>query len=107
MLAKNIKKVIIVILFILLYKNMIKKDCKTNSGDPVHIKLKIWGTAIVWPKGQVVIPKEIRDNLNIKPWDSILFIYTWDNSHVWIIKNDNLQTILDFVAAQGIKVEIN
>ena len=86
---------------------MTNKDCKTVNGKPVHIKLKIAWTAIVGPKGQVVIPKDVRENLDINPGDSILFIYSGDPWHVWIIKNDNLQSVIDYVQTHGIKIDIN
>lgn len=36
--------------------------------------MKLHWTTTVWPKWQVVIPKEVRDLLNISPWDSITIV---------------------------------
>lgn len=33
--------------------------------------VKLLWTTTVWPKGQIVIPKELRDKLNLKSWDSM------------------------------------
>lgn len=79
----------------------------TKKEDPLHIKIKIWGTSTVWPKWQVVIPKEIRDELWINPGDGILFVYNPDKSHVWFIKNENLQSIIDYVTSRWITIDIN
>lgn len=73
----------------------------------LHFKIKIWWTSTVGPKGQVVIPKEIRNEMNINPWDSILFVYNPEKFHVWFIKNENLQSVIDYANSRWITIDIN
>lgn len=79
----------------------------TNWKDKLHIKLKIVWTATLWPKWQVVIPKEARDWLDLNPWDGILFVYSPDNKHLWIVKNESLKNILDYVSSRWIQIDID
>ncbi len=67
-------------------------------------KMKLHWTTTVWPKGQVVIPKEVRDLLNIKPGDSITII-TKDNKAIAMIKNEDIKDFFDFVKSEGIELE--
>lgn len=67
-------------------------------------KMKLHWTTTVWPKGQVVIPKEVRDLLNIKPGDSITII-TKDNKAIAMIKNEDIKYFFDFVKSEGIELE--
>lgn len=58
--------------------------------------MKMWGTVTVGPKGQIVIPKEVRDLLDINPWDSLVTISKWDVA-VGFIKNSDMQSIMDYM----------
>ncbi|HEX6416043.1 MAG TPA: AbrB/MazE/SpoVT family DNA-binding domain-containing protein [Candidatus Saccharimonadales bacterium] len=44
-----------------------------EDSDKKHIELM--GTVTVGPKGQVVIPVEVRDKMNIKPGDKLIALY--------------------------------
>lgn len=58
--------------------------------------MKLFWTTTVWPKGQIVIPKEIRDKLNILPWDSMTVVLK-DDKFIWIIKNENMKELLEYL----------
>ena len=65
----------------------------THSCD---MSMKMWGNVTVGPKGQIVIPKEVRDLLDIHPWDSLVTISKW-NIAVWFIKNGDMQSIMEYM----------
>ena len=47
------------------------------------LNLKIYGVTTVWPKGQVIIPKERRKVLNVKEWEEFKIVLV-DNTAFWI-----------------------
>lgn len=57
--------------------------------------IKLHGTVTVWPKGQVVIPKEVRDTLGIEPGDSLITITKQDRV-VGFLKMD-LQDFMQYM----------
>lgn len=58
--------------------------------------IKLFWTTNVWSKGQIVIPKEIRDKLNINPWDSMSIILK-DDKFIWLIKNQDLTELMEYI----------
>jgi AbrB family looped-hinge helix DNA binding protein len=51
-----------------------------------EIGLKLCSIVTLWPKWQIVIPKEIRDAVNLKQWDNmVMFLKAW--KFIWLIKN--------------------
>lgn len=69
------------------------------------MSLKIRWTVTIWPKWQIVIPKDARDALDIKPWDNMLVLYSLEKKHIWIVKNNDLQKIIDYARAEWVKIE--
>lgn len=69
-----------------------------------NCKIKLCWTTTIWPKGQLVIPKEIRDKLNINPWDSMTIILK-DDKFIWILKNEDINELLEFIKNEWIKIE--
>ncbi len=67
------------------------------------IDLKVVATTTVWPKGQIVIPKEIRDKLNIKSWDTmVVLIKNW--KYIWLVKNDDIWDLMKYVTSEWVKL---
>jgi len=67
-------------------------------------KMRLHWTATIWPKWQIVIPKEVRDLLDISPWDSVTIISKEDKA-VAIIKNEELSTLFEYAKSEGIDLE--
>ena len=63
------------------------------------IDLKVVWTTTVWPKWQVVIPKEIRDKLDINPWDNMVVLMK-DWKYVWLVKNENIWDLMKFITSE-------
>ena len=58
--------------------------------------IKMCGSVTVWPKWQVVIPKEVREMLNIQPGDSLVVIVKAEKA-VGMIKSENIPDMIDYI----------
>lgn len=67
-------------------------------------KMKLHWTATIWPKWQIVIPKEVRELLKMSPWDSVTII-SKDNKALVIIKNEELSQLLEYIKSEWITLE--
>jgi AbrB family looped-hinge helix DNA binding protein len=63
------------------------------------IKLEVVWTTSVWPKGQIVVPKNLRDKLNINPWDKMVVLLK-DDKYIWLVRNDDMKGITEFVSSK-------
>jgi AbrB family looped-hinge helix DNA binding protein len=61
--------------------------------------LKLASTVTLWPKWQIVIPKEVRDTLNLKQGDSLV-LFLKNNKFIWLLRNDDLEELTDFIENQ-------
>lgn len=58
-----------------------------------HIELA--GTVTVGPKGQVVIPADVREKMGIGPGDKLVALYMPDKSSVGFVTETQLQSLID------------
>lgn len=58
-----------------------------------HISLA--GTTTVGPKGQVVIPAEVRTKMNIKPGDKLIALYVDDKRAISFVTETQVQDIIN------------
>jgi len=56
---------------------------------------KLYGTATIGTKGQVVIPVEAREELNIQTGDKFYFIGSPKAGMLGMIKEDRLEELID------------
>ena len=54
-------------------------------------KIQLAGTATVGPKGQVVIPAEVREKMAIKPGDKLIVLYIEEKKSVGFVTEDQAQ----------------
>jgi len=67
------------------------------------IDLKIVWTTTVWPKWQIVIPKEVRNTLGINPWDNmVVLMKNW--KYVWLVKNDDIWDLMKYITSEWIEL---
>lgn len=67
------------------------------------INLKVIWTTSVWPKWQIVIPKEVRDTLGIQAWDSMVVLMK-DWKYIGLVKNDDIWDLMKYVTSEWVKI---
>jgi len=60
--------------------------------------IKLFWTTNIWPKGQIVIPKELRDRLNLNPWDSV-WIIVKNDKYIGLIKNQDIRELMEYLSS--------
>lgn len=68
---------------------------------------KLYGTATIGSKGQVVIPADAREDLGLKPGDR-LYVLSGGTSGVVFLKEEALEHLVEQMSAQveGIKEKL-
>ena len=56
---------------------------------------KLYGTATVGTKGQVVIPADAREELDIKPGDKLYVAGSKETKSLFLINEDQLRAIVE------------
>lgn len=64
--------------------------------NPKNTKPEFHWTVTVWTKGQIVIPKHIRDEFWISSWDRLVTVTKW-NMIFWFIKSDDFPKIKEYM----------
>lgn len=68
-------------------------------GQPVHNK-KLYGTATVGTKGQVVIPAEAREELHITAGDRLYVVGSPDGGFLGLLKEESLESLMQNLTQQ-------
>ncbi len=58
-------------------------------------EMKLYGTTNIWPKWQIVIPKEVRELLWLKSWDSMTVVVK-DDRFIWLVRNNDLTELMEY-----------
>lgn len=61
---------------------------------------KLYGTATVGTKGQIVIPADAREELGIQPGDRLYVINAVHGAGIMLLKEEMLQSFIDRMSAQ-------
>lgn len=68
-------------------------------GMPMHNK-KLYGTATVGTKGQIVIPADAREELGIKAGDRLYVVNAMNGAGVVFLKEEMLESMVEQLTAQ-------
>ncbi len=67
------------------------------------INLKVVWTTSVWERGQVVIPKEVREILDIKKWDNLVVLMK-DDKYIWMVKSGNIWDLMKYITSEWVEI---
>lgn len=70
------------------------------SSASIHNK-KLYGTATVGTKGQVVIPAEAREEMNIHAGDRLYVVGSSDGGFLGFLKEEALESVVQHLTAQA------
>lgn len=62
-----------------------------------HIELV--GTMTLGPKGQVVIPADVRERMGVKPGDKLVALYLPEKASIGFVSEKNMQDLIDRMGA--------
>ncbi len=65
-------------------------------------EIKLYWTTLIWVKGQIVIPKDIRDKLKLNHGDSITILLK-DDKFIGLVRNQDIKELLEYASWEWIK----
>jgi len=67
-----------------------------DSKNPECSNIQIFGNVVVWAKGQIVIPSEVRKMIDLNPGDSMIVTVKYGKA-IWLIKSSNLESFVEMM----------
>ncbi|MDD2891758.1 MAG: AbrB/MazE/SpoVT family DNA-binding domain-containing protein [Candidatus Gracilibacteria bacterium] len=71
-------------------------DSQKCSDLPQECDVKMYGSVTVGTKGQVVIPRDVRADLDIKPGDTLI-VLTKHGKAIGMIKTDDMEVFMEYM----------
>lgn len=72
---------------------------KKKEPRSIDCGVKMHGSVTVGTKGQIVIPKDVRDMLDISEWDTLMTMTKY-GKFVWFIKAEDMEDFIDLLKAE-------
>ncbi len=72
---------------------------KNDAQRKVHEWVKMHGSVTVGTKWQIVIPKEVRDMLEIAEWDTLMTMTKY-GKFVWFIKAEDMEDFINLLKSE-------
>ena len=70
-----------------------------NMTTCTALEMKIHGNVTIGPKWQIVIPKDVRTLIGVKPWDDMVMITKFGKA-IGMIKSDDVQEFLNYMKSE-------
>jgi AbrB family looped-hinge helix DNA binding protein len=67
--------------------------------SPKKHTIRLCGTANIWSKWQIVIPKEVRDIVGIEPGDSMSILLR-DDKVIGVVPNDSIDCLMEYIQSE-------
>lgn len=58
-------------------------------------KIELAGTVTVGPKGQVVIPVDVREKMGIKSGDKLIALYVCEKNAIGFVTEESMQSLIE------------
>lgn len=71
-------------------------DTKNCSDISEQCDVKMYGSVTVGTKGQVVIPASVREDLDIKPGDTLVVV-TKHGKAIGMVKSDDMEAFMEYM----------
>ncbi|MDD5377464.1 MAG: AbrB/MazE/SpoVT family DNA-binding domain-containing protein [Candidatus Gracilibacteria bacterium] len=71
-------------------------DSQKCEGINKECGVRMFGSVTVGTKGQVVIPKEVREALDIEPGDTLVVV-TKHNKAIGMVKTDDMEAFMEYI----------
>lgn len=72
---------------------------KKKNPAPVELGVKMHWSVTVGTKWQIVIPKDVRDMLEIVEWDTLMTMTKYGR-FVWFIKAEDMEDFIELLRAE-------
>ena len=63
------------------------------------LKLEIAGLTTIGPKGQIVIPKDVRSRLGIETGDQFVVLIK-NGQYLWLVQNEDIASVMEYVESE-------
>lgn len=68
--------------------------------DNKHCNMKLFWIVTVWPKWQIVIPKDLREKLGLETWSTLAVILK-DDKYMWFVKNEDMWELMKYIESEN------
>lgn len=86
-----------------MFENPFKSLNNVKPEKPLDMEVRMHGTVTVGSRGQIVIPKEVRDMLELNEGDNLLSITKY-GKFVGFVKTDKVEEFIELIKAEaGVK----
>lgn len=86
-----------------MFENPFKSLNWIKVEKPLDMEVRMHGTVTVGSKWQIVIPKEVRNMLDLNEWDSLLTITKY-GKFVGFVKTDKVEEFIELIKMEaGVK----
>jgi AbrB family looped-hinge helix DNA binding protein len=65
-----------------------------------YCNMKLCWIVTIWPKWQIVIPKDLREKLLLSTWDT-LAVMLKDDKYIWLVKNEDMWELMKYIESEN------